>query len=618
MTSAPTRGLATLILLLAASSAPADPPKDTPAPPAERAPAKDPATEPGPLAPADYPATASVHPRLVELAKRAGARGSVVQVATSRGGQPVHALVLGDQDMTRRRPAMLLVAGLDGSNLASTEQLLAALDAALRDDPKLLDAVRLYAIPQANPDARAAAIAQRHPRATTTRQVDDDRDGVRDEDGPSDLNGDGLITRIRRLAPPGEPATHVVDAVDPRIVRPANREKNEIATHQVFVEGTDRDGDGLVAEDGEGGVDLDRNFPHRWPEFSADAGPYPLSEPESLGIATFVRDHPDIATAVVFGRHDTLVHFPDTKDKDATGRTPVAYLAEDHDLYRDLAKLWKESTKLEKSEGADLAGSLVLWLANHRGIAAVAANGWTRPELPKPPEPIEAAAAAKDSAEKAPPPADPPKETGDAEQSAWLTLTEKVYRGGFAPWTAHLHPVYGACEIGGFAPFLRESPTIVQARELGARTAPFLSALAAKRPVIEASAPKWTPLADGLAKIEMRISNTGTIATTTEMGRITGVVPPVIVRLVDGAKGTPLPPEFVLSGRPVEKIDRLPAGESRTYTWIVRLPAGGAVDIATSGPFLDTITRTAEESQNNDSQNNGSQNNGSQNKRSSQ
>ena len=139
MTSAPTRGLATLILLLAASSAPADPPKDTPAPPAERAPAKDPATEPGPLAPADYPATASVHPRLVELAKRAGARGSVVQVATSRGGQPVHALVLGDQDMTRRRPAMLLVAGLDGSNLASTEQLLAALDAALRDDPKLLD-----------------------------------------------------------------------------------------------------------------------------------------------------------------------------------------------------------------------------------------------------------------------------------------------------------------------------------------------------------------------------------------------------------------------------------------------------------------------------------------------
>ena len=95
---------------------------------------------------------------------------------------------------------------------------------------------------------------------------------------------------------------------------------------------------------------------------------------ESLGVAAFarfVRDHPEITSAVVFGRHDTLVNFPDTKDKDSTGRTPVAYLAEDHAIYRDFAKLWKESTKIEKSEQADLAGSLVLWLADHRGIAAV-------------------------------------------------------------------------------------------------------------------------------------------------------------------------------------------------------------------------------------------------------
>jgi hypothetical protein len=43
----------------------------------------------------------------------------------------------------------------------------------------------------------------------------------------------------------------------------------------------------------------------------------------------------------------------------------------------------------------------------------------------------------------------------------------------------------------------------------------------------------------------------------------------------------------------VNKIDRLPASESREFTWIVRLPAGGAVDIATSGPTFDTIIRTA-------------------------
>jgi len=570
------------LLLIVASNTRAD---DPPPPPR-------PVVEPGPMAPAAFPAPDAVRDRMQAVAKSMQGRASLVTIATSREGRAVQALVIGDQDMKRKMPAMLLVAGMDGVQLGSTEQLLGALEAALRDNPKLVESMRVYAIPEANPDARAWAMKNKHPRATNARVVDDDHDGAADEDAPTDTNGDGAVTTIRRVAPPGERATHVIDAVDARIVRPANKDKGEVATHQVFVEGGDRDEDGFASEDAVGGVDLDRNFPHRWPEFASDAGPYPLSEPETLGIAKFVRDHADITTAVVFGRHDTLVHFPDTKDKDSTGRTPVAYLAEDHDLYREFGKLWKESTKIEKSDQADLAGSLLLWLADHRGIAAVAANGWTRPEVPKQPEPKEGEPKEGEPKEGEPK-QETPKETGDGEQSAWLTLSEKVYRGGFIEWKPAQHPFYGACEIGGFAPFFRESPTIAQARDLGARTAPFLTALAAKRARIEASEPKVTPLANGLAKIEFRIVNAGNMPTVTEMGRITGVVPPMIVRLVDPKSGKGLVPESVLSGRPVNKIDRLPASESREFTWIVRLPAGGAVDIATSGPTFDTITRTA-------------------------
>jgi Zinc carboxypeptidase len=574
------RGVAPLAVIVASVVRADDPP---PPPPA---------VAPGPLAPAGYPSVDDVRARLREIAKAAGARGSVAQIATSREGRAIDVLTLGDQDLAKKQPAMLLVAGMDGVNLGSTEQLLAAIEATLRDNAKALDGMRVYAIAQANPDARAWAMANKRPRATNARVVDDDRDGASDEDAPRDLNGDGLVTLIRRVAPPGSGATHVVDAVDPRIVRGANKEKREVATHEVFVEGDDADRDGVVAEDATGGVDLDRNFSHRWPEFAADAGPYQLSEPEALGIAEFVRKHPDITTAVVFGRHDTLVNFPDTKDKDSTGRTPVAYLAEDHDLYRDFGKAWKESTKIEKSDGADLAGSLVLWLADHRGIAAVAANGWTRPEVPKPPEPPKDEPKEGEPKPEAPRP-EATKETGDGEQSAWLALSEKVYSAGFAPWTAFKHPVYGDCEIGGFVPFFRESPTLAQARDLGARTAPFIAALAAKRSAIDASEPKFTALADGLAKIEFRVVNSGTMATTTEMGRITGVVPPVIVRLIDPSTGKGLSPEAVLSGQPVNKLARVAAAEAREFTWIVRLPAGGAVQIATSGPTFDTITRTA-------------------------
>ena len=538
---------------------------------------------PGPLAPAGYPAPAATAERLAAIAASAKGRASIVTVASSREGRVVQAILLGDPDAKRRMPAMLLVGGMDGVNLGSTEQVLAALESIVRDQPALLDSMRVYAIPEANPDARAWAVAGKGPRATNARVVDDDRDGRADEDAPADANGDGVVAMLRRIAPPGEAATHLVDPVDPRIVRPAKREKGEIATHQVFVEGLDRDEDGSVAEDAPGGVDLDRNFPHRWPEFSPDAGPFQLSEPESMGIARFVRDRPEITTAVVFGRHDTLVSFPDTKDKDATGRTPLVYLAEDHDLYRSFAGLWKESTKIERSENADLAGSLVLWLANHRGIAAVAANGWSRPEVPKPPEPE--GDAKKEERKDAP--KDAPKETGDAEQSAWLALVEKSYSAGFVAWSAWKHPLLGDCEVGGFAPYLRETPTAAQARDLAARTAPFVAKLAEKRPKIEVRGIRATPLADGLVKLEARLANTGSLATTTEMGRIAGAVPPVVVRVM--IDGRPASPEALRSGRPVEKIDRLEASATREFAWIVRVPRGAVASLSVTGPFFDEI-----------------------------
>ncbi len=518
-----------------------------------------PPADPGPLAPAGFAS--------VDLSTLAAQPHHLVEtIGTSRGGEPIHAITLCRAPADRALPAILLVGGLDGSQLASTAQVLAALEALAADESGLLDRVRVLAIPRANPDAREAALLGGLPRATNARRVDDDRDGASDEDGPRDLDGDGLVTSMRRVAPPGRTATHVVDAADPRIVRRADRAKGEVATHEVFVEGLDADGDGRIAEDASGGVDLDRNFPHRYPEFASDAGPYPLSEPESLAIAKFVRAHPAIATAIVFGRHDTLAKFPDTKDRDFTGRTPMVYHADDHDLYREFAASWKESTGIEKSESADLAGSLVLWLADHRGIAAVAANGWSRPEAPPLPE-----GAAS------------PVETGDAEQAAWLAVVDRLYGGrGFAPWRAFEHPTLGAVEIGGFAPFLRESPTATQAAELAKRTAPFAVALAGRRPEIVASDAVVTPLADGLARVELRVTNAGNLATTTNMGRATGVVPPVVIRL--GVE-----PAAVLSGRPVVKLDRLAAGESHDASWIVRMPAEGPLAITVSGPFFDDI-----------------------------
>jgi hypothetical protein len=524
----------------------------------------------GPLAPVGFSSVDVAMERALELAKLAGDKGRIEHIGTSREGRQITVVTLGNTDPSRKMPAMLVVGGMDAVNFASPEQVLESARAILRDKPNLLDTMRVHLVIVANPDARASAMQSKQPRATNARAVDDDRDGRIDEDGPADFDTDGFVTEMRRVAPPGVTATHMIDPVDPRILRPAKREKGEVATHEILTEGRDNDGDGRIGEDPEGGVDLDRNFPHRWPEAERDAGPYPLSEPESLAIAKFVRAHPEIVTAVVFGRHDTLASFPDTKDKDSTGRTPMVYLTEDHELYHELGKSWIETTKLEKSANADLAGSLVLWLADHRGIAAVAANGWTRPEPPKLAEGTQA-----------------PAETGDTEQSAWLANSERAYEApGFIAWRPIRHPKWGDVEIGGFIPFFRESPTAAQATELAKKCAPFVIDLAARHPVINASEVTITPLSAGLARVALRVTNTGTLASTTEMGRITGVVPPVVVRVG-------VPPESVLSGRAVEKIERLLPGASVDYEWTIRVPTTGKLDLTISGPTFDTITRTA-------------------------
>jgi hypothetical protein len=550
-----------------------DPPTAGDAPPAAAATTpSETAPSSGPLAPRNFISSEQLQDRIIALANAAPTRSTVSQIGVSRDGLPIQVVTLGDPDLSRKRPEVLLIGGMDAVNLGSPEQAFTAAMQLVREHPTMLDEVRVHVILCANPDARTMALQTGLPRATNTRRIDHDRDGKIDEDSPEDFNGDGVITLMRRVAPPGSVATHVVDAANPRIVRGANRDKSEVATHQLLIEGRDIDGDGLVGEDPATGVDLDRNFPHRWPEFDLDAGPFPLSEPETIAIAKFVRDHPAIVSALIFGRHDTLAEFPDTKDKDSTNRTPMVYLEADHALYRELSKAWRETTKLEKSNNADLAGSLVLWLANHRGIAAVAANGWTRPDVPPVPEGSPAPATIA---------------TGDDEQQAWIDLCYRLYESpGFVEWTRNQHPKFGAVEVGGFMPFLRESPTASQAEVLAKKSAPFLKTLADKLPEIDVSEISITDLGGGLARIGLRVTNRGDFPTTTEMGRITGVVPPIVVRVG-------VAPNDVLAGRAVEKIDRLAAHEARDFEWTVRMPPDGKLSLTVRGAFFDDIVREA-------------------------
>ncbi|MBL9148302.1 MAG: hypothetical protein JNM94_06365 [Phycisphaerae bacterium] len=367
-----------------------------------------------------YRASAALNAAVRAIAAANPSVATLEVIGKSGRGTDILALTLRGSG-SGQRPAMLVVGGLDGAHLASAETAVRVAER-LAAKPEALANATVYVIACANPDALDASLAVPTAIRLTSRPVDDDRDGAIDEDGPKDLDGDGVITsmRVKNPKPPYQ-ATLVPDAKVPALMKAPDAAKGELPLYAVFVEGVDADADGRIAEDGPGGVDLNRNFPHRYPEFAPDAGPHQISEPESKALADFVIAKPDILAAIVYGRHDTLVQFPDTRDMDSTGRTPLVYNQADHATYQELAKLYKETTGQSRATTSDPAGSFWLWLANHRGVLTVASSVWGRPDLPKPPEP------------PPPPPAPPPAPPAPANAEHAPEADAPRGRGPFQP-----------------------------------------------------------------------------------------------------------------------------------------------------------------------------------------
>ena len=146
-----------------------------------------------------------------DLESRHGNLVQVLDVARTPGGADVWAVRLGAGEAVEDRPALLVVAGAYGPHLVGTEvalhtaQSLASRYGSDSTITRLLDRATIYLILRANPDAAAAFFERpRGERIRNAEPFDDDRDAEVDEDGPEDLDGNGLITMMRVLDPAGE------------------------------------------------------------------------------------------------------------------------------------------------------------------------------------------------------------------------------------------------------------------------------------------------------------------------------------------------------------------------------------------------------------------------------
>jgi hypothetical protein len=167
------------------------------------------------------------------------------------------------------RPGMFIGANFEGDHLIGSQISLSVINYLLKNYStneavkKSIDEHVYYIIPRMNPDGAEKMFAGvKTGSKINTSPYDGDNDGRMDEDGPEDLNNDGLITAMRVK---DENGLYAISKDDPRLMKKADPTKGESGGYAVYLEGIDNDKDGFINEDPAGGVDINRNFMHEYP-----------------------------------------------------------------------------------------------------------------------------------------------------------------------------------------------------------------------------------------------------------------------------------------------------------------------------------------------------------------
>ncbi len=277
------------------------------------------AAEEGPYQPAGAPADPKVavrwnryhdYPEVTRLIKAMVAahpkRARLQSLGKSYGGREMWLLTITDfeQGDGRNKPAFWIGGAIHANEIQATQVTLYTawylLEMYGRSQwiTRLVDQRTFYLVPMMSPDSRDAHMYRpntTHSPRSGQVPVDDDRDGLVNEDGPDDLDGDGHITRMRIRDPNGRYKPH---AKYPHLMIPA--ENDEPGQYRLLgSEGFDNDGDGRVNEDGDGYYDPNRDWAWRWQPGHIQRGAYryPFSLPENRAVADFVLEHPNIAGA---------------------------------------------------------------------------------------------------------------------------------------------------------------------------------------------------------------------------------------------------------------------------------------------------------------------------------
>lgn len=499
---------------------------------------------------------------------------SSLLVGESRAGRQIEALRLTAGKLTPGRPAILVIAGLDGPE-AWTSGLVLALARKLvasygEDDAvrQLLDSTTLYLIPRGNPDAceqrfGSPLIEQR----ASGPGGDEDRDFRRGEDAPQDVDGDGVIGWMRVPDPNGG---WIADEVDPRVL--VDAEGTTPGRWRLVAEGLDADGDGGVAEDAPLDTEVNRNFAAGFEEHTPRAGSFPTSEPETRALCDFVLSHRDIQLVLVYGERDGLAVPPEGIPDDSPDvlRVPASGLrASDAALIRDLATRYVSLTGDETGEAGDNAGSFARFCAEHRGLWTLPIDPWSIPLEDK-----------KEGEEEG----DGPQPSEGARHLAWLESRGVEAHSGWRPYD---HPTLGPVEIGGFRPYaLTEPPREARTGLVDGQLA-FLASLSGDLARLTLREATWEDLGGGTLDVRATLVNEGRLPLLSTWGLRTRSTRPARIELALPAGSA------LLAGERLHLVSELAGGGELELRWIVK--AGeGSIQVLAGSDHANRVRTTCE------------------------
>lgn len=384
---------------------------------------------------------------------------------------------------------------------------------------ELVDKNVFYIIPCVNVDGRYHFFND--PNTPSTNRglripVDDDRDGLFDEDFPDDMDGDGNICQMRKKDPNGN---YRLDPEDPRVmvrVRPGEQGAYTLLGQ----EGIDNDGDGQVNEDAEGYVDPNRNWGYNWaPRYVQNgSGNYPFSGSGIRAIGEFLLERPNIIMVWAFHNSGGMIlRGPGTRSGGEFSRGDLAvydYLGQHSESiipgYRYLV-VWKDLYSTY--------GDFTSFTDNLLGSYSLVGEMFMRESQTYRPHGSEQAGNEQGYFRE-----------NTEQQKELLKFNDNVVQGElYKEWESYDHPVYGEIEIGGWSKLSSRLPHPFMLQDEVHRVASAVLFTAEQTPEIKMDLYEKEKISGDLYRLRIRLTNSKAMPSITDRSLKSGLYPKDII-----------------------------------------------------------------------------------------